>query len=94
MESVSALSENPCVALGKSVTTWILVFRGLDSSRLLPVEDAGTLPALLRSGFIDESIVIAVRSCLPFSFVGSMKRILQKMTVIFGAMDLIFGKTK
>lgn len=94
MESVSALLENPCAALGKSVTTWILVFRGMDSSRLLPAEDAGTLPALLRSDFTDESIAIAVRSCLSFSFVGSMKRILQKMTVVFGSMDLIFGKTK
>lgn len=60
----------------------------------LPAEDAGTLPALLRSDFTDESIAIAVRSCLSFSFVGSMKRILQKMTVVFGSMDLIFGKTK
>lgn len=48
----------------------------------------------LRSGFINVSTEINLRSCLFFSFVGSWERMLQKMTVILGATDLIFGKTK
>lgn len=60
----------------------------------LLAKDAETLLALWRCEFIDESVSDYAKVLFILSFVGSWKRMLQKMEKSFFFLLLIFKKTK
>lgn len=94
-EFVSALSVNPCVTLGKSVTTWILASpEAWTREGFLLAKDTVTLLALWRCEFIDESVGDYAKALFILSFVGSPGRECYKDGKSFFFCCLIFKKTK
>lgn len=69
------------MTLGKSFTAWILVSYGDGLEQVPASQKCCDSPRIfeMRYGFVDESMVIALRSWLSLGFVGSWERMLQKM---------------